>query len=189
MSMGKTLNGNIMCSVAIRTTGKDIEKDDIYHICVLPLDLNYNPIFGQVFDRYVQVRLENESKLKDRDRVFARRHSTVWDQFDLWFEDNIKKGQIIPLVYDWPLTSRFLTNFFSPAGFEIAFCDKARDLKVIANYMNDLHEEDKRHVPFAKTTLRYILNNCEYPLDREYNALNQAMLMSRAYKKMLRFPF
>jgi len=178
-----------MCSVAIRTTGKDPDKDEIYHICVLPLDLNYNPVFGQMFERYVRVSMENERKLAERDKVFSKKHSAVWDEFDLWFDDTIKKGQIVPLVYDWPSVSKFLTNFFSPAGYKISFCDKARDLKVIANYLNDLHEADEQQLPFAKTTMRYILNNCEASLDLKYTALQQAMNMSKAYRKMLRYPF
>jgi hypothetical protein len=187
--MGKTLNGNVMCSIGIRTTGKDPKTDEIYHICILPLDLNYNPIFKQIFEKYIRVSPEHEKKLKLQDRIFAKRHTEVWDLFDEWFDLHIKKGQIIPLVYDWPVTKEFLTSFVSESGFKLAFCDKARDLKAVSLYMNDLHEGEDKVIPFSKTTLRYILNNCEAPLDLKYTALQQAMAMSKAYKRMLRFPF
>ena len=189
MLMGKTLNGNMMCSVALRTTGNDPDKDEIYHICILPLDLNYSPMYGQIFDRFVRVRLENMKKVQEKDRVFAKKHSVVWDQFDEWCEKTIKKGQIIPIVYDWPLVSRFLKNFISEPGFKIAFCDKPRDLKVIGGYLNDLHEVEGLQLPFSKTTMRYILNNCDASLPLKYNAMQQAISMSKAYKRMLRFPF
>lgn len=189
MLMGKTLNGNVMCSVAIRTTGKDPKKDDIYQICILPLDRNYKPVIGAMFDKYIQVRPENVSKIGIVENVFAKKHSVVWDMIDEWAEHTMKKGQIIPLVYDWPSVQQFMTGFISEPGMEILVCDKARDLKAVALYLNDLHEADEKVVPFSKTTLRYILNNCECSLDPKYNAVEQAIKMAQAYKKMLRYPF
>lgn len=179
MLMGKALNGNIVCSIGLRYT----KADEIYNICVLPLDLNYNPMFGSMFDKFVQV--DCGSKLRVEDRVFASPWTKVWDQFDIWFDDHIKKGQIIPLGYDWPKVKPMLQHFFSPAGYQLQFHETPRDLKAVACFLNDQAEASQLPIPFSKTTLRYILNNCNAGLDLKYTALQMAMNMARAYKLLV----
>lgn len=178
MLMGKAINGNVVCSIGLRTT----KDGKLFNICVMPLDLNYKPIFGWVFDKFIRV---DDPKIKDKDKVFANPHHVVWDQFDLWFDEVIKQGKIIPVVYDWAKTKTLLEKFISQAGLDLQFTDEARDIKAIANYLNDRAEADERQLPFSKTKMRYILNVCDSSLELQYSALQMSMKIAECYKKLV----
>lgn len=180
MLVGKALNGNVMCTVGVRSVGSQI-----FNICVLPLDYNFKPIVGWMFDKFVQI----DGKVPEVDRVFARKHSEVWDQFDIWFEEIIKKGQIIPIGYDWPNTSVLLKNFFSESGYGLYFHEDVRDIKAVANYLNDQYESEDLPIPFAKRKLRYILNVCNCSVDNKYTAAHLAFKMADAYRILVRNAF
>lgn len=180
MLMGKTLNGNVMCSIGIREV-----DNKMFNLCIIPLNLDYNPVMGKMFDKLIQV---DSSRLKVEDRVFARSPLQVWDQFEQWFDEKIKGGQIIPLVYDWPRVREHFVDLISEPGCKLAFIERARDIKAIAEYLNDRSEFDGNQIPFSKTNLRYVLRNCGFPLEPKYTALDASIKISQSYKHMLDFP-
>lgn len=182
MLVGKALNGNIICSIGMKRTGDNYKEDEVYEICVLPLDLDLDPMFGKVFDKQIRVSEKHQDKVKHV--LFSKSFSVVWDAFDLWFEETIKDGQILPLGYDWPLMSRFLESMFDTSGCKIYFSGSVRDIKSCAQYLNDLAEANDQKMPFSKLTLRYITNNCDASLPKDYSALDMAVKIATAYKRM-----
>lgn len=175
MPVGKTLNGNILCAIALNCV-----DTEIYEVCILPLDKNLNPMYEKIFDKSIRT----DGKPKTKRLLIQRYGSDVWDAFDLWYEETIKKGQILPLGHDWPLTHAYLDKFFMGVSKNY-FHETVRDVKVISTYLNDLAEcNDMMPLPFPKPTLKYLANMCDCPISRDPSALDKAKTIALIYKKM-----
>lgn len=186
MPVAKTLNGNIICSIGLKVTGNDPIEDEIYQLCFLPLDKNLNPMSNKLFERTIEVRRLNQEKIKQKSHIMPREPYRVYDEFEMWFEETLKEGQVLPLTYDWQVNRRYIERFFNPLGYELFFHKTVRDIKNIATYLNDLTESNDRiPLPFPKDTFRYVANNCYVDLSKDYTALEMAKVTAECYKKMV----
>ena len=178
MLVDKTLNGNILCSVGMNTNG-----DEIFELCVIPLDKNLDPMFDKMFDKGIRIR--EPDLIKTKRLITFRDESAVYESFDLWSEDITKDGQILPLGYDWPSAKEFLKVFFGN-GYKYFFHDTVRDIKTTSHYLNDLAESnDQKPLPFPKQTLKYLGNCCDVEVPGDASALSKAIAIAEIYKKMV----
>ena len=179
MLVGKTLNGNILCSIGVNTN----TKGEIYELCVLPLDKNLKPMFDKVFDK--GIRVPDVSTIKTKRLITLRDPGDVYESFDLWSEETTKAGSILPLGYDWPACEVHLRNFFD-SGYDFFFKDTVRDIRIVSHYLNDLTESnDQTPLPFPKQTLKYLGNCCNVSVDTDISALGKAICIAEIYEKMV----
>lgn len=181
MYIRKTLNGNTICTLGVNHTDTEISE-----LCILPLNTALLPNFERMIT--INPFMKDPSKLRTK-RIILRSNIDAWyEKLDLWYEQYIAKGQIIPLVYDWPLVSRLLSNMLGGDGaLNYFFKDECvRDIKPVAQYMTDLTEwSDLNKLPFSKTTLKHICNNCDNELPYDSTTLDKAKAITASYRKML----
>lgn len=181
-SMKKTLNGNIPCTIGFNATTKG---EQLSELCILPVDTKNNPVLEKVFDR--GLLLYDDAKAKTNRVVLRKAHHLVYDGLDLWFESVIGDGKIIPIVHDWFETRRLIAKLIGEDSIEYYFkTDAVRDIKIVAQFLTDLAEENGHLVlPYPKTTLRYVTNQTGAKMERDCAAVHKAIAIAKAYKYMV----
>lgn len=179
--MLKTLNGNIPCIIGINASTKN---EQLSELCILPVDTKNDPKLQLVFDK--AFILYNDVKVKTRRVVVRKDHSTIYDNLDYWFETNIGSNKILPIVYDWQVTRKLLVKFLGEESIPYYFKeDTIRDIKIVAQFLTDLAEENGHlKLPFPKTTLRYIANQIQEPMSEDPSVVEKAITISKIYKFM-----
>lgn len=181
MYIRKTLNGNTICALGINHTPSEISE-----LCILPLNTALLPNFERMIT--INPFMKDPSPLRTK-RVILRSPIDSWyEKLDLWYEQHIAKGQIIPLVYDWPNVSKLLSNMLGGAdALNYFFTDSyVRDIKPVAQFLTDLTEwSDINKLPFSKTTLKHICNNCDNELPYDATSLDKAKAITVSYRKMI----
>ena len=181
MLVGKTLNGRILCSVYATYT----KKGNLSEICVLPLDKMLDPMFDKVFDKSVLL-LDREDQRMTKRYLHPMEGSDVFESFDLWYDEIIRDGQILPLAFDWPSLKTELDKFFTKNVADFYFSDTVRDIKVVGTFYNDLTESnDQIPLPFPKQTFKYLGNCCDIKLEKDPSPLSCCIYLSKVYKKMV----
>lgn len=180
MYIRKTLNGNTICTIGLNHT------TEVSELCILPLNTALVPNFERMLS--INPFMKDPSALRTK-RIIMRSNIDAWyEKLDAWFEQYIAKGQIIPLVYDWPLTSKLISNMLGGKDALDYFftSDYVRDIKPVAQYLTDLTEwSDINRLPFSKTTLKHICNNCDCELPFDSTALDKAKAITTSYRKMI----
>ena len=106
MYIHKTLNGNTICAIGINST------DEISELAILPLNTALLPTWDKMLE--INPLLKNEENKPKTKRIIIRSSIDSWyEKLDLWFDTYIAKGQIIPLVYDWPNNRELMDRFLS----------------------------------------------------------------------------
>lgn len=191
------LNDNLLCAVAIETTGPTAGFHDLWQVCVLPLDHNYKPVMTPL--PFHTIMRPHEKDLFDpkfisqdnRIRAVGRGICPykAGDVFGRWLEQfNLKEGKkIMPLTYDWADVRPFLQSWLTPDYFHLYFHRWYRDLLASSLHSNDAAEDSIEQVPYPKNNLSFVCHRLgvEY---RETNTdcLMAAVAIAEAYKKSLR---
>lgn len=209
----KHLNGNLLCSVAIRSTGIYPRHNDLCEISILPFNeqlqisskmlpyiMNIQPV------RMENINYEEIKKLKIEDnnldyKVFSIskemlktyvlsgvEESKAADLLVKWCEKNIPKfptKRIMPVGYRWDYISQFIEDWLGPKTFNLCFDQRGRDIHSIALFMNDRAGwREEVQYPFAKTNFRYICNRMNANHTDENSSLADAVALVTCYRNM-----
>lgn len=174
------LNDNLLCGVAIRTTGKQPGYHDLVRVYVVPLDhdmtMSKSVILFQAQLKPTRYKFYIKSpdpgnvmvckkplreyiveglELEQSRQLFKRWYDTLQLRFN---------KRIIPLVYDWPETQPWLKDWLG-IEYDEYFSDEYRDVKALAKMINDRYWYHGQHMPFPKYPLRPLAAyaNVEYP--------------------------
>lgn len=207
------MNGNLLCSVAIRTTGIYPRHNELCEIAILPINeqLELSTAFLPYIMNIQPVRMENvnyeeikQHKIADNNldyRVFSTsremlrtcvmsgtEETKAADLLVKWCEQNIKRfhlKKIIPLCYDWSFCRQFIEDWLGQKTFNLCFDQRVRDIHSAALFLNDRAGwRDDISYPFAKSNLRYICNKMHANHSDENNALADAVALITAYRNM-----
>ena len=195
------LNGNLLCSVDIETTGLRAGYHELIQLGIVPLDGNIKPCL-EPFDITVQCEVsEHISKQAMKINKINLTEITIdrWDgqaMFEDWFEkivigNGFKKVSMLGqnLNFDIP----FMKEFFD---FSLEHPEKdnmslwfdtrnIRDTKRSAEYLNDLAYFRGLDFPFPKTNLKYLCNRFGIKTDNAHDALTDAYHTAEVYRCLL----
>jgi hypothetical protein len=198
------LNGNLLCSIDVRTTGPDVLKHEIYEIGILPvdsflvrrrdklpLDILLKPNREDLIDwKFVQKGWTSAEILK---RALKQGHPqhVGFSLFERWKDDLDLpyNKRIAPIGYNYAFESRFLRQWRGPLFYETVFDDSnVRDIRVIARFLNDLADVRDVDYPFPKVILSYLAKilhvNTDYGQER--GCLHVASIQTDIYRELIR---
>jgi DNA polymerase III epsilon subunit-like protein len=205
------LNGNLIASIDVETTGFIPGYHDIIQICVLILDSNLRPD-KRVMPFYLDLKPKRPENIDQQalhiSRInFARlmqRAIDPWDAadlFDEWFE-KLKKDtpkrrallpegkKLIPLAQNWVFDRGFIIDWLGEKSFDSFLHPWYRDTLPVAQYINDSYAKDvhcvlEHKVPFPKSNLLYLCACLKIKNENPHDALGDAVATAEVYRKMV----
>lgn len=165
-------NGNLFCAVEVKTTGLDPNKHEIYEMCIIPitntfersqtipwLDIMIQPNNIESIDWGGQYKCFSTKQVREAmDKGFTR--STAFDLIMQWFnERNLGGKRIVPVGCNYVFDSHFIkTNFGETFYNHIFFDHMARDVCVIAQFLNDISWLRSEKYPFPLYNLQWLVS-------------------------------
>jgi len=195
-------NNNQMVVCSIKTTGDDLDWNEMAQVSFIALDSNSN-VRRDILPLNLNIRCEYPER---NDPKHLRKKMFLETQKNMpmlptaaeealieWIDrlgirsnkyNNRKKAMI--LCYDAPFLlpwlQRWLTLEFDDQ-FDVA---KTRDIRVASMYLNDYQGMHCEKVRFVKQSLSYLTSTCELPRIKKKDTLNECLLIARIYNYMLR---
>lgn len=194
----KHLNSNILCAVAIKTTGPDAQKHILLEIAIIPLTatcsiskevLPFNIIFkpdDQDLTR-AEFSLDNDLVLKCLEQGQDKYEAA--ELFDKWFAKLRlpERKRIMVLAHDWASKRDFIKEWLQPTGFHNSFSHEYRDPQSIGLFLNDRADVKNERCPFPKVKLSYMaaVEKIEY-VERLPTVIDECQAVINLYKSLLR---
>lgn len=191
------MNSNMVCAIAIETTGFKPYYHEICEIAVVPLDSFFKPNkkimpFTMEISPIKQERIDNETMTVSRAKMlhykaYGENSYEAGSKFLEWFDriGFLRGKSIIPLCYDWPKIRPFIYDWLGPANADGCFNYRYRDILSTANFLNDYCDWHIDNCPYAKVDLQYICSSCGIPRERPHNPLQDCVVIGKVYNYML----
>ena len=196
------LNGHVLASVDVETTGRLAGHHEIIQIAVVPLDSEIRPLRG-VLPFYMNIAPDHpENAEKQASKIhgleldkLSKECVTQWkaaDVFADWF-DSLElpyNKRIIPLAHNWAFESAFLKNWLGLETMDMIWQSQPRDTMICAAMLNDWYGYYEEQRPFKSISLPYLCNHFGIKLSgKSHDALVDAMACADLYKVLLgQFP-
>ena len=194
----QNLNGNLLCSIDVETTGTEVGKHDIIQIAILPLDegIEVSKKIQPFIMELIPGRKENiDSEAMRINRmklceIMVRGVDSfrAADLFLEWFE-RLKLGyekKIVPLGCNWPFDASFIREWLGPETYKMCFHYFYRDVQVVANFCNDRAGWMGRDFPYPKVSLQYLCNVLGVEHDRAHDAIDDARATAEVYRRIIK---
>lgn len=193
------INENMLCSIGMILTGRDISQHEILEIAILPLDCGLDIrkdrlVFhmGMKPERTDNIDFGHQRMERSivANRIMNSKDSfVVADLFIKWFDTlRLATGkQIVPLAWNWPLESLFLRSWLGHKTFEYLFDWKYRDVLSTGNHLNDTLDQSANTVKYPKVTLGSMAIRHDLTRIKPENAITRAKLIMEVYKKQLAY--
>lgn len=206
----KHFNNNLLCAVEIFTTGLTPEADDIFEICILPLDYQFipsrrYPMFHQrVIPRFFDPATYDWKDKTKYNRCFFTRdkigasfdsgidYNNVSYLFEKWFE-KLALGynrKIMPVVFDAGHMIAFLRDMLGCETFGYAFHPYVRDILAASLLLNDRAAFFSENFPFQKNVLTYLASHVNLPGIEDglrHDILMRTRMIGEVYKRITEF--
>jgi DNA polymerase III epsilon subunit-like protein len=196
------LNGNLLCSVDVKTTGMNSTEHEIYEIGIfpvdsflnrrkdkIPLDLLIKPNYPDKIDWNYLEKVNCKVTIEKANIEGHPQHVAI-RLFERWVADlelPVRK-KIAPIGYNYGHEGRFLRQWIGNLSYGTMFDDSnIRDIRVIAKFLNDLADLRGAPYPFKKIELSSIALKLNVFTDygRTRSALHDAAITADVYKRML----
>ncbi len=190
-------NNNILCAVAIETTGTKPYWNEICEICVMPLKSNYRPLkdvmpFNMMIRPRNTDRIDEETMSVRKDRLLEiMKYGTdsfeAGDMFIEWF-DRLKmlpNKNILPVTYNWAFNRPFIYDWLGPLNADYTFNYRYRDILPIANFLNDYQDWRINNCPFPKHHLQYLSSCAGIERTKPHNVMQDCVVIAGIYRAML----
>jgi len=191
----KHLNSNILCAVAVKTTGSDAAKHEILEIAVIPLDATcrvsrkHNPFNIMMIPEQPQraeFNLENTFLLDCCERGMDPYEAA--ELFESWFAKfNMKDNKgIMVLSHNWAEKRDFIKRWLMPTTFNRCFRKEYRDPQAIGLWFNDKDDARNELCSFPKVKLGYMCSQrkVEY-LVRTPNVIEECVACINLYRDLI----
>lgn len=191
------LNGNLLASIDLETTGLQAGYHEPIQIAVVPLNSDIQPLEG-VRPFYTTIRPEHPERqekrvgfvhgLKLEDLVLhAPEAGRVQDLLVEWWEKlDLPVGKsLVPLAHNWAFESRFLQSWLGVDLANTLFSGHARDAMLFALALNDKAAFLGLPAPFARVGLGSICKRFGITNPNPHDALCDALAEAECYRAML----
>lgn len=191
------LNGNLLSSVDVETTGKTPGYHEIIQIGIQPLDSDLKPLedvspfVANIKPEHVDRADPKATSVHKIDLEHLCLHAPdkwmVADWLDDWWN---KLGlpfrkTLAPLAQNWQFEAGFLKAWLGVESFHQFFHPFARDTMLMSILINDLHYRRGLELPFISTKLKYLCRYFGIENTNPHNALADARAEAEVYKAQL----
>jgi DNA polymerase III epsilon subunit-like protein len=191
------LNGNLLCSVDLETTGRRPGHHEICQIACVPLGPDLRPAQG-LMPFYTEVK-PNYPERAERQAQF--RHNIPMEQLLLhapdqdkvkdllveWFErlDLPFKKNLVPLAHNWAFEAGFLKEWMGMSLFEEIWHSHPRDGMLLAIAINDKAAMRGEAIPFNRVGLGSLCRKFNIVNFNAHDALADALAEAEVYRALL----
>ena len=190
-------NNAYVCVIDVETTGLDPQMNDIWDLCIMPLDSFYRPSKVLLpLDIHIKPRfMENvqQQAIKNHRDKFAEACLTGFeydksvDFFHEWFQRlrMPPNKQILPLAHNWPFDRSFLIEWLGLENFNHYFSGHYRDSMALASYLNDVADVMNQNCPFPSLGLKNLCTRLEVETFGSHLASADCYATAECYRKMI----
>lgn len=191
------LNGNLLASIDLETTGRRPGYHEPIQIAVVPLNSDIRPLEG-VRPFYTNIKPTRPHRaekgasyvhgLDIEDLVLhAPDPGKVADHFVEWFEalDLPMGKQLVPLAHNWAFESGFLKAWLGIDLAERLFHSHARDAMLYALALNDKAAFAGEAVPFNRVGLESLSKKFGVFNPNPHDALCDSIAEAEVYRSLL----
>lgn len=195
-------NGNQVCAIDLETTGLDPSIHEIWQICVLPLDANFN-IRKEIIPFYIVIKPEFPETASPK----ALSRKKLLHVCEIGFDSNSVKDmlvewmkkldlpctaygtpkKIIPLGHNYAFDKSFLQKWLGVEWYQDLFDYHYNDTMISAMFLNQCFAEKAEPIPFPHVGLSDVCSTLKIKNEKPHDALYDCMATAEAYQKMTRF--
>jgi DNA polymerase III epsilon subunit-like protein len=191
------LNGNLLVSVDLETTGRQPGFHEIIQIACVPLgpDLKPSPTLRPFYTDIrpdFPERAEHQAMCKnhlqiDQLLLHAPSQDKVRDLFVEWFEklDLPFKKSLVPLAHNWAFEASWLKAWLGIDLFEKTWYSLARDGMLLAIAINDKAAMRGEEIPFNHVSLGSLCRKFNVRNENAHDALSDALAEAEVYRALL----
>ena len=206
------LNGNIIVSIDVETTGFIPGHHDLIQIAVLVLDHDLKPD-KRVAPFYMDIVPKRMGTI-DKTALHISRIDLAQlvqrgmdpfdaaDHFEDWFESLKKQTKrhppllpegkkLIPMAQNWVFDRGFVIDWLGDVSFNSFFHPWYRDTLPVAQFMNDVYSKKPEcmsmdyKVPFPKANLGYLCSQYKIKNEKAHDALQDVIATASVYRSMV----
>ena len=191
------LNGNLLVSVDLETTGRQPGYHEICQIACVPLgpDLKpsptLRPFYTEIKPNFPE-RAEKQALFKhnipmEQLLLQAPDQDKVKDLFVEWFEslDLPFKRSLVPMAHNWAFESSWLKEWLGITLFDELWFSHARDGMLLAIAINDKAAMKGEALPFNRVGLGSLCNKFNIVNINAHDALSDAIAEAEVYRALL----
>ena len=191
------LHGNILCAIDTETTGLVAGYHDIWQVCILPLDCNFEPN-KDVIPFYMDIKVKNPERINKRAIALSKgnfaskqvRAIDPWtcaDLLDDWFVKlDLPLGKkIVPVAQNWPFDRGFLLEWLGAETFNDLFSYRYRDTMVTAAFLSDAADYHFNPLPFQGISLAALCTHYGITNQKAHDSLQDCIVTAQIYQRML----
>jgi len=197
------LNGKMMCVIDTETTGLDPRHNEIWQICILPLDAQLKPNKKHM-PFYIPVKPEHPEYIDWEVPVFKKNRSKIVEAMATGFEREAAADMLVewierleltttkygtphklePLGQNYAFDKAFMEQWLTVERYQEYFDYHYRDTMQTALYLNDKASFHAEKVPFSKVNLRWLCNKLKVVNADSHDALSDCVATAECYRIM-----
>lgn len=190
------LNGNLLASIDLETTGLEAGYHEPIQIAVVPLNSDIRPLEG-VRPFYTTIKPEHPERQRGAKHVHglaledlvlhAPEQGKVQDLLVEWWEKlDLPFGKtLVPLAHNWAFESKFLQAWLGLDLTQTLFHGHARDAMLYALALNDKSSFMGLAAPFNQVGLNSLCKHFNVHNPSPHDALCDALAEAECYRAML----
>ena len=191
------LNGNLLVSVDLETTGRRPSYHEIIQIACVPLGPDLKPAQGSCPStprssptspngRSKQAQFKHNIPMEQL-LLHAPSQDKVKDLFVEWFErlDLPFKKSLVPMAHNWAFESSWLKEWMGVTLFDDIWYSHARDGMLLAIAINDKAAFRGETIPFNRVGLASLCNKFNIVNANAHDALSDALAEAEVYRALL----
>jgi DNA polymerase III epsilon subunit-like protein len=195
-------NGCQVCVIDTETTGLDPHFHEIWEICILPVDSDFN-VRKDVFPFHITMKPEHPERVNDEANRLSKGNIAKacreghdqekakelldhwWNKLDLPYNAyGSRQCTVIPLGQNYGYDRGFIQRWLGTDLYGDYFHYHYRDTMTTALYLNDRAASRGEPVPFSKVNLSYLASTLKIPHERAHTALDDCNVTRQVYQRM-----
>ena len=197
------LNGKTICVIDCETTGLDPRHNEIWQICILPLNgalkvdktkipfyILMKPEHPEYIDWNVPVFKKNKTQIMEamkrgHDQLAAISMLDEWvDKLGLSYNKYGNRHLIEPLGQNYCFDKGFIEQWLGVERYQEIFDYHYRDTMHAALYLNDRAGMHAEVVPYSKVNLQWLCKKLGVINNNSHDALSDCVSTAECYRKM-----
>lgn len=187
---------NIIASIDTETTGLFPYWNEMIQLAIVPLDNNFKPsqklkpLVIEAKPNFPERWSDGAAKvngLKEKSLNFAKKEEGVQKLIN-WLDTN--NIIITPLAQNWMFDKFFIEEFLGKDGkkkiMEKYFTKNYRDLKIAAQFLDDMCLQYKGRVRFTNFSLKYFCEQYNISYEGAHDATVDALNTAKCYREFIK---